>query len=131
MMITGNSGKALASAKTPRPLNIGIRRSVMTTSNRFSESASFFTTATGSDTPVTCIPSPASTLLIAPEHSRIVIYYQNRFIVQLVHNLSRNWPTPYGKSPRWGGFAREPIQPNRADYRRIPEIRQLREVNRH
>src|SRR5438067_540054 len=39
-----------------------------------------------------------------PEHSRIVIYHQNRFIVQLVHNLSRNWPTPYGKSPRCNGL---------------------------
>src|SRR5436190_11954845 len=65
MMITGNPGRAPASAKTPRPLNIGIRRSVMTTSNRFSESASFFTTVTGSDTPVTCMPSPTSTLLTA------------------------------------------------------------------
>jgi hypothetical protein len=83
MMITGNSGRALESAKTPRPLNIGIRRSVMTKSNRFSESASFFTTATESETPVTRIPSLASTLAIA----RIVIYDQNRFVLQLLHNL--------------------------------------------
>src|SRR6266496_1469704 len=36
-----------------------------TKSNRFSESASSFTTTSGSDTPVTCMPSLASTLVIA------------------------------------------------------------------
>src|SRR6266516_943085 len=122
MMITGNSGRALVSAKTPRPLNIGIRRSVMTRSNRFSESASLFATATGSETPVTCMPSLASTLVIA----RSIPGSSSTTKTDLSCNssiiFSKNSTARYGTSPRCSGFSRKPIQPNRADYRRIAGI---------
>ncbi len=87
MIITGNAGRTLASAKTPRPLNIGIRKSEITRSKRFSESASFGATAARVREASDLHAFTDKHFSHCPEHSRIVIYYQNRFVLQLVHNV--------------------------------------------
>src|SRR5206468_11012350 len=109
--ITGNPGRALASAKTPRPLNIGIRRSVITKSNRFSESASFCTTTTGSNTPVTCMPSLASTLVIARSIPGSSSTTKTAFSCNSSIIFSKDSPAPRGKSRRCNDLRHKPIQP--------------------
>src|SRR6266550_3748645 len=131
MMITGNSGRALASAKTPRPLNIGIRRSVITKSNRFSESASSFATTSGSDTPVTCMPSLASTLVIARSIPRSSSTIKTDLSCNSSIIFSKNSTVPHGKLPRCSDLPHEQIQPPRRDYQQVAEFRYLEQENRH
>src|SRR5947199_8651323 len=112
MMITGNSGRAPASAKTPAPTE---HRHPQVTDNHvesFFRVRKFLHYCNWIRYASDLHAFTGKHLSHCPEHSRIVVYHQNRFIVQLVHNLSRNWAAPYGKSPRCRGSSCEPIQPN-------------------
>jgi hypothetical protein len=118
-------------AKTPRPLNIGIRRSVITKSNRFSESASSFTTTSGSDTAVTCMPSLASTLVIARSIPRSSSTTKTHLSCNSSIIFSKNSTVPHGKSPRCNNLPHQQIQPSRGDYQPVAEVRHLEQENRH
>src|SRR6266487_215157 len=131
MMMTGNSDNALASAKTPRPLNVGMRRLVMTRSNRVSDSASFVTTAVGSESPATRMPSLASTLVIARSIAGSSSTTKTDLFRKFSIIVSKNSARRYAKSSRLKHPPYPRIRSSRGDHGQIGRTGKLRTGNGH